>query len=117
MSGKRQNNHLPYHIQGINSGDGGNCGSDQGKNDDDNNVGVSIWNIGGAIKLIKTDAFNNLLEDALATVGDLAGNNLVTAETTTEENLENTGRRLVKINTWVGKDKTIIFLTISGEST
>ena len=99
MSGKRQNNHLPYHIQGINSGNRGNCGSDQGKNDDNNDVGVSICNSGGAIKLITTDAFNNLPADVLAAVGDLADNNLVTAETTAEENIENKGRRLVKINT------------------
>ena len=51
------------------------------------------------MKLITTDAFNNLPADVLAAVGDLADNNLVTAETTAEENIENKGRRLVKINT------------------
>ena len=80
MSGKRQNNNIPYYIRGINIGDGGNRGSDQGKNDDDNDEGVSICNSGGAIKLITTD----LPADALAAVGDMADDNLVTAESTWE---------------------------------
>ena len=62
---------------------------------------MSICNSGGEIKLITTDAFNELPADALAAVGELADNNLVTAETTAEENIENKGRRLVKINTHV----------------
>ena len=99
MSGKGQKKNLPYHIRGINSSNGDNCGRKQGKNDDINDKGVSICNSGGAIKLITTDAFNNLPADVLAAVGDLADNNLVTAETTAEENIENKGRRLVKINT------------------
>ena len=78
MSGKGQKKNLPYHIRGINSSNGDNCGRKQGKNDDSNDKGVSICNSGGAIKLITTD----LPADALAAVGDMADDNLVTAETT-----------------------------------
>ena len=80
MSGKRQNNDLPYHIRGINSGDGGNWGRNQSKNNDDNDKGVNICNSGSAIKLLTTD----LPADALAAVRDMSDDNLVTAERTWE---------------------------------